>query len=226
MVLFAADSNKKLLVLHSFKNTGGTLFRPEKKLMCLSGTGEIATVFEVNPLTLTAECNLVTPTIDALRECTTATEVAKLEAPDENGLVTYPGSASFLPAPWLADAVVEANSSDPFHLITVVNAAATAFDLEHEEDQNYSTSGADHAGDFILWAWGIGADQVSAISIIFDPTDIDLERFKIERHQACITPSEGVTWASVPGGLPPPPATDLSNTAVLSSEHNDITPIR
>ncbi len=78
---------------------------PEKKFMCLSGTGEIATVFEVNPLTLMAECNLVTPTINALRECTKATEVAEVEAPDENGLVTYPGSASFLPAPWLADTV-------------------------------------------------------------------------------------------------------------------------
>jgi len=111
--------------------------------------------------------------------------------------------------------VVAANSSDPFLLITVINAAATAFDLEHEEDQNYITSAADHAGDFILWAWGIGADQVSAISIIFDPTDIDLERFKIERHQACITPSRGVAWAAVPGGLSPLPAADLSNTAVL-----------
>ena len=36
-----------------------------------------------------AECNLVTLTINALRECTAATEVAKLEAPDKNGLVTY-----------------------------------------------------------------------------------------------------------------------------------------
>ena len=45
MVLFAADSNNRLLVLHSFKNAGGTLFHPEKKLMCLSGTGEIATIF-------------------------------------------------------------------------------------------------------------------------------------------------------------------------------------
>jgi hypothetical protein len=129
MVLFAADSNKKLLVLHSLKNAGGTLFHPEKKLMCLSGTGEITTAFEVNSLTLTANCNLVTPTIDALCECTTATEVAKLEAPDENGLVTYSGSAFFLPAPWLADAVIAANSSDPFLLITVVNVEATAFDL-------------------------------------------------------------------------------------------------
>ena len=126
--------------------------------MCFSGTGEIATAFEVNLITLTADCNLVTPTIDALRECTTATEVAELEAPDENGCVTYPGSASFLPAPWLADVVIAANSSDPFLLITVVNAAATAFDLEHEEDENYVTSATDHTGDFIVWAWGIGAD--------------------------------------------------------------------
>ncbi len=122
MVLFAADSNKMLLVLHSFKNTGGTWFCPEKKLMCLSGTREVATVFEVNPLTLMANCNLITPTINALCECTTATEVAELEAPDKNGLVTYPGSASFLPAPWLADAVVAANLSNLFLLIMVVNS--------------------------------------------------------------------------------------------------------
>ena len=31
MVLFAADSNKKLLVLHSFKNVESTLLHPEKK---------------------------------------------------------------------------------------------------------------------------------------------------------------------------------------------------
>ena len=158
MVLLAADFNKKLLVLHIFKNAGGTLLRLEKKLMCLSGTGSLATVFEVDHLTLMAEYNLVTPTIDELQECKKETEVAELEAPEENGLVTYPGSASFLPAPWLADAVIAANSSNPFLLITTVNAAATVCDLEHEEDENYITTAVDHAGDFILWAWGIEAD--------------------------------------------------------------------
>ena len=165
MVLFATDSNKKLLVLHSFKKAGGALLRPEKKLMCLSGTGALATAFEVSPKTIMADCNLVTPTIDALCECTTAIEVAKIETLDENGLVTYPGSASFLPAPWLVDTVIAANSSDPFLLYTVINTAATVFDEEHEEDEDYITPVADH-GDLILWAWGIGADRVSATSII------------------------------------------------------------
>ena len=208
LVLFATDSNKKVLVLHSFKNAGGTLLRPEKKTMCLLGTGSLATALEVNHLTLMADCNLVTPTIDALRECTTATEVAEIEAPNENGLVTYPGSATFLPAPWLAEAVIAANSSDPFLLIAIVNASAT-------EDEDYVTSAEDHAGDFLLWSWAVGAGRVSATSCIFDPTDIDLERFIIERHQACIIPSGGVTWAAIPGGLPPPPAADITNTAVL-----------
>ena len=84
--------------------------------MWLSGTGSLTTVFEVDHLTVMAKCNLVTPEINALLllECTTAIEVAKVEAPEENGIMTYPGSASFLPAPWLADAVIAANSSNRF----------------------------------------------------------------------------------------------------------------
>jgi hypothetical protein len=104
----------------------------------------------------------------------------------------------------------------PFLLITTVNTAATAFDLEQEEDENYITTAADHADNFIFWAWGIGADQVSTTCIIFDPTDSDLKHFKIKRHQACIIHSGGLPWAAVRSGLPPPPAADLSNSAVLS----------
>ena len=183
--------------------------------MCLLGTGTLAKPLEVNHLTLMEDCNLVTLTIDALHECTTAIEVAEVEAPNENGLITYPGSATFLPAPWLAEAVIAANSSDPFLLITIVNAAATVFDEEHWDDDNYITNAEDHAGDFLLWSWAVGAGRVSATSCIFDPTDIDLERFIIERHQACIIPSGGVTWAAIPGGLPPPPAADITSTAVF-----------
>ncbi len=102
--------------------------------MCLLGTGSLATIFKVDHLTLMAECNLVTPKIDTLRECKTEIEVAEIEAPEENGIVTYPGSASFLPAPWLADAVIAANSSNPYLLLTTVKTVNAG--LEHEEDAN------------------------------------------------------------------------------------------
>jgi hypothetical protein len=153
MVIFAAGKNKKLLTFHSFKNTGGTLLCPDNKLMCLLGTGASATAIEVNFKELVANCNLVTPTIEELSKCKTASKVSELKAPNKTGLVTYPGSASFLAAPWLVNTVMAANSSDSFHLIAIVNAAAKTFNEEHDADAEYITKVADNAEDFILWAW-------------------------------------------------------------------------
>ncbi len=101
MVIFAAGKNNKLLTFHSFKNAGGTLLHPDNKLMCLLGIGASATAIEVNFKKLVANCNLVTPTIEELSKCKTASKVSELQAPNKTGLVTYPGSASFLTAPWL-----------------------------------------------------------------------------------------------------------------------------
>jgi hypothetical protein len=134
MVIFAAGKNKKLLTFHSFKNAGGMLLCPENKLMCILGTEASTIAIKINSKQLVANCNLVTPTIHKLCKCKTADEVSAIKAPNKTGLVTYPGSASFLAAPWLINAVMATNSSNPFHLIAVVDAAAKTFNKEHDAD--------------------------------------------------------------------------------------------
>ncbi len=201
MVIFTTGENKKLLTFHSFKNAGGTLLCLDNKLMCLLGTGASATAIEVNFKELMANCNLVTPTIEELSKCKTASKVSELEAPNKTGLVTYPGSASFLAAPWLVNTVMAANSSDPFHLIAIVNAAAKNFDEEHDADAEYITKATDNAVDFILWAWGVGAGRVTKTSFSINPNDTNLKPFKTQHHQACIS-TVGAAW-TVPNSLPP-----------------------
>jgi hypothetical protein len=213
MVIFAAGKNKKLLTFHSFKNAGGTLLCPDNKLMCLLGTGASTTTIEVNFKELVANCNLVTPTIEELSKCKTASKVSELEAPNKTGLVTYPGSASFLVAPLLVNSVMAANSSDPFHLIAVVNAVAKTFDKEHDADAEYITKATDNVEDFILWAWGVGAGRVTKTSLSIDPNNTDLKPFKTQCHQACIL-TVGAAW-TVPNGLPPLLQGDQTNLAVL-----------
>ncbi len=95
----------------------------------------------------------------------------------ESGAVTYPGSASFFPAPWLADTILSSGTSDFTKLIPAVNAAAIEFNAEFRNDENYLTSAIDHAADFILWAWGVGHGRVTATKMSFDPKDIELEQF-------------------------------------------------
>jgi hypothetical protein len=131
-----------------------------------------------------------------------------INAPDDGGAVTYPGSTSFFPAPWLSDTVLSLGTSDHAKLIPAVNAAAFKFDNEHSDDTSYITTAADHAVDFILWAWGAGKGRVTSTKMTFDPNDNNLELFKNERHQQCISQS----WMNtIPGGLPPaPPAVDLN----------------
>jgi hypothetical protein len=82
--VFTADSNKKLQVFHSFKNAGGTLLRPDSKLMCLLGTGASAVAIQVDSKTLMADCSLITLTIDAICKCTTAEETGDITTTDKN----------------------------------------------------------------------------------------------------------------------------------------------
>jgi hypothetical protein len=107
-----------------------------------------------------------------------------------------------------------ANSSNPFHLIAVVNAAAKTFNEEHNADAEYITKVTDNAGDFILWAWGVGAGRVTKTGFSIDPNDTNLELFKTQRHQTHISTTNTARTA-VPNGLPPFPQGDQANLAVL-----------
>ncbi len=58
------------------------------------------------------------------------------------------GYSTFLPAPWLTNVVLSANSNDPFQLILIVSSAAKDFDDIHDVDPLYLTSAKSHFEDF------------------------------------------------------------------------------
>ncbi len=167
--------------------------------MCLLGTGASAVAIQVDSKTLMADCSLITLTIDAICKCTTAEETGDITTTDKNvWLVTYPGSASFLPAPWLLNAVVKALSSNPFILIPKAIKMAQAFDQEHYHYKEYITTAADHMDDFILLGLGSWSRSVSEIEFTIDLNDNNLECFKIECHQSTSPPQVEHPWQQQP----------------------------
>ncbi len=119
-----ADLSKKLQVFNGFKNAGGTLLHPDNKLRCLFGTGVSAIAIQVKDANFVADCPLITPTINKILECSSPIEITDITAPDKGGLAAYPGAVSFLPAPWILNAVVEASSSNSVFLISKAIKAA------------------------------------------------------------------------------------------------------
>ena len=94
---------------------------------------------------------------------------------------------------------MSAKITEASKLIPAVNAAAFEFDAAHENDPEYITNAAAHAGDFFLWAWGVMTGRVSKTRLSMDPNDPNLTRHYNKHHQACLSQ----VHFNIPTGLPP-----------------------
>jgi hypothetical protein len=127
--------------MHSFKNLGGTLLNPTNKFACLIGSGRVASAVIVKKTSLLLPLNITTPTYVTIISCLNEKETRAIAHPaqtnnDPNNLRC---SASFLLAPWILGAILEADSNNPATLLLATNDAANKFDHSHENDPDYIT---------------------------------------------------------------------------------------
>jgi hypothetical protein len=143
IAVLALDTNNKVMILHSFKILGGTHLNPTNKYACLIGTGRVTSAVFVDETTLLATCNVTMPTYVSIIACIDKAEIEALALPPPIAAApsNFQCSASFLPAPWLLEAVLNANSSNPAMLILAASDAAVEFDNEFEMDDEYKTEG-------------------------------------------------------------------------------------
>lgn len=190
-VILTADGERKIQILHSLKNTGGTRLRPESKVIALVGTGNVAVPVVVKMESILAECAIRTPLIEEFRGCSTAGEVAALATPSERGQTTLEGSACFLPAPFLRDAVLSAGTNEPNELMIIAMAAAVEFDRINDDEESFPDKAVPHAEDFMLWSWGVGNGRITETRFSLRPEDGELQTHLSDRQQQCIMPSTG-----------------------------------
>ncbi len=119
-VFLAADRLRMLKIFHSPINFGGTLLRPSHKVACLVGMGRSATSIKLDISSATADCNIVTPSVEDLAACLNADDVRALVIPNAvpaaGAFFSYVGSNTLIPAPWLRDAILAAESLSPLTL--------------------------------------------------------------------------------------------------------------
>jgi hypothetical protein len=108
-VIFVADETKNVMIFHSPKNFGGTRTRPQK-VVGMIDLGAQATWVKINLTSALADCNIVVPTVGELAACTTAQAVAEIPAPNIIILVGFKGSAIFILAPALRNAILGSNT--------------------------------------------------------------------------------------------------------------------
>ncbi len=212
MALLSGEAGNGIIILHSFKNLGGTIFAPAKKIVCLIGTNKNAPIVIVNEVVLTNTSNIVTPTAEDILPCTTLEELLNLTAPlakDNEDTINFNGTNTFLPCPWLLDTIMEARTDDPLKLILAAKEGAIQFNASQQaSDPDYMPNTAQTVEKFVMWAWGIKHNRIPPTSYFFDPNNEDVDAYHNTRHQQCIQqnalalPPTG-TQAVQPTGNPP-----------------------
>jgi hypothetical protein len=102
-VILTAYANENIMLLHSPKNFGGTRSRPNNRFGSSSNKHPSRFKFCSHPHSY---CCPVSP-----RPCRmwSAELVANIPAPNQNGVVSFEGSAMFIPGPVLRNAIIESN---------------------------------------------------------------------------------------------------------------------
>jgi hypothetical protein len=150
LAVLAVNANNKIMIMHSFNNLGGTLTNPVNKYACLIGSGRNAVAVIVDTASFLTLPEVSTPTYKTIISCMTNEEIAGLvnKAAAPTNIQT---TTSFLPAPWLLEAVLKANSNDPTTLILAVSDAAAEFNQEYEYNAEYITEAEEVFSHFTKW---------------------------------------------------------------------------
>eukprot|EP00956_Cyclotella_meneghiniana_P028597 scaffold67029_cov68-Cyclotella_meneghiniana.AAC.7 len=103
---------KSFTLAHSFNQFGGTLYRPENKVICLLGLHDSAAPFEVDVKSVLEEVETITPSFEAIWNCESVAELKALEIPEkitrtmENHHHFSSCSVLFMP-PWAEEATLD-----------------------------------------------------------------------------------------------------------------------
>jgi hypothetical protein len=135
--VLAVDACNKIIIVHSFKNLGGTILKPINRFAGFIGNGRVALAIIINNSSLLAHVNIAMPQYASIIACIDKVEIEGLAHPATNAAPTFHGIASFLPAPWLLEAVSYSNTNNPALIILAASKIAAEFDNEHKNDDEY-----------------------------------------------------------------------------------------
>jgi hypothetical protein len=155
LAILAVDGNNKNIILHSFKNFGGTLLNPTNKYGCLSESGRVALTIIVNKRSLLVHLDLTMPAYVNIIGCLDQEETRALAVPiqDNSSPNNFRCSSSFLLAPWVFETILKANFDNPTTLIIASNDRDNDFDCQFENNAAYSTAADKQHEQMTKWLW-------------------------------------------------------------------------
>ena len=196
IIALAVTEERKIIVLHSIKNFGGSLTRPQDKILALAGVSHDATVVELVVDSAFKEIKSKAPkyedlkdkSIDELKEVPTLSRVTR-DCAHLSGIV--------VPPPFLTKTIVKAAMEaedgvlEPISLVDKVLGAAKTFDEEKEGNGDFNEGGVEKSEQLVRWLMSVfhGFVDVTILKTVAD--DEEANTYRVQQHEKWIIPPVG-----------------------------------
>ena len=179
-LLLIVNNSKEVSIIHHTHNFGGTLLCPTHKVGCLVGMGPNATLVVLDHRSALSPVIAFVPPIGDIKACLMAEALAALPIPCPRGVVNLEGINCFIPAPFLHNVILLADSFAPLTLVLAGPAAQDNHARNHNEDEGFSEANIDaHMDHFYLWCLGVHQGQVPRLIL---PSPRTMTNFRDGAH--------------------------------------------
>jgi hypothetical protein len=193
IIALAATEEKKIVVLHSIKNLGGSLIRRQDKVLALQGVSHDAPAVELIVESALKNYKSKAPKFDDLKE-KTVDELKEVPVLTRITRDCIHLSGIVIPPPYLASIIakaakeVENGELDPMELVVKILAAAKAFDEDHDEEDEYIEGGDEKSEQLVRWLLSVFHSFVEPTNLKSDAEDDEAKTYRVQQHEKWILP--------------------------------------
>jgi hypothetical protein len=196
IIALAVTEESKIVVLHSIKNFGGSLIRPQDKVLALQGVSHDAKVVELIVDSALKDFKSKAPKFedlkdksrDELKEVPALLRISR-ECAHLSGIVA--------PPPFLTNTIVKAAKEaedgefEPVKLVEKILGEAKAFDEEHDDDEDYVEGGVEKSEQLARWLMSVYHGFVDITNLKINTDEEEAKTYRVHQHKKWITPPIG-----------------------------------
>jgi hypothetical protein len=196
IIALAVTEASKIVVLHSIKKLGGSLTRPQDKVVALSGISHDAKAVELIVESALKEFKSKAPKYEDLKG-KSGDELKEVPALIRTSRDCANLSGIVVPPPFITNTIIKATKEtengklEPVDLVEKILGAAKAFKEEHDEDKDYKEGGVEKSEQVVRWLMSVYHGFVDITNFKSLADNKEAKTYRVQQHKKWIIPPIG-----------------------------------
>ena len=183
-ILTVAPVTRKIKVLHSPTNLGGTRIKPEDKIVALDGFETNSTPVILDNDCVTSKVELRTPAYSKMVNWDSIDDIKSSLSPT-SGQINFKHMSFVILPPFMTDHILDLDTRDPMELLLTCKDLMRDFDRSNNDNSDFKKA-VDNCKNLISFLWAASKSLIPQMIFVTACDDAEVSRWSLNRHNNCL----------------------------------------